>query len=113
MAETGIKTETPADRMRTAVKRLRCDHTYPVQPPHGSLAHPGPCRHCGMPYPADDEWVPETLRGTLVFLLEETARLYDMPPCDKPDGACNRCERRDEFVYANALAQLINGGGRG
>jgi hypothetical protein len=66
-----------------------------------------------MPYPAEDEWVPESLRGTLVFLLEEIARQYDMPPCDQPDGCCNHCERRDDFVYANALAQLINGGCRG
>ena len=71
------------------------------------------CRHCGMPYQDDDEQVPEALRGALVFLLDEMARQYDMPPCDKPDGCCNRCERRDDVVYANGLAQIINGGGRG
>lgn len=108
---TDAKTETPADRMRLAVRRLRCDHAYPIQPPHGSLAYPGPCKKCAMPYPGDDE-VPEVLRGALVFLLDELARQYDLPPCDKPDGCCNNCERRDDFVYASGLAQIINGGGR-
>ncbi|GIH26016.1 hypothetical protein Aph01nite_43260 [Acrocarpospora phusangensis] len=27
---------------------LTCDHSFPIQPPHGSLAHPGPCRYCGL-----------------------------------------------------------------
>lgn len=25
-----------------------CKHGFPVQPPHGSLAHPGPCSGCGL-----------------------------------------------------------------
>lgn len=27
-----------------------CEHSFPVQPPHGSLGNPGPCNHCGLPY---------------------------------------------------------------
>lgn len=27
-----------------------CKHSFPVQPPHGSLAHPGDCSGCGRPY---------------------------------------------------------------
>lgn len=49
----------------------------------------------------------------LADLLEENQRQQDMPPCDKPDGCCNGCERRDDFVIADALAQIINGGCRG
>lgn len=49
------------------------------------------------------------LAGPIAAWLEETARQFEMPPCDAPDGACNGCERRDDFVYAFALAELING----
>lgn len=46
-------------------------------------------------------------------LLEEIRRQQGMPPCDKPNGCCNGCERRDDFVIADALAELISGGPRG
>jgi hypothetical protein len=63
-------TLTPDDLGRALVAGLRhttyegmqalragasCDHRYPVQPPHGSIARPGPCEKCGAPYAAPDE----------------------------------------------------------
>ena len=99
---------TPAQEMRTAAARLRCKHSHPVQPPHGLLWAPGPCEGCGVAYGAAED-ISEPIREALADLLDEVARQYEEAPCDKPDGACNGCERRDDFVYAHNLAQLING----
>ncbi|MEV0968496.1 hypothetical protein [Microtetraspora glauca] len=105
--------DTTADELRTAVARLRCEHSFPVQPPHGTAWAPGPCEHCGIAWdiglPLTD--VPERLRGTLATLLDVIADEYEMPPCDHPDGVCTPCERRDDFVAAVAAARAINGGG--
>lgn len=49
------------------------------------------------------------LAEPLASWLEEMARQYEMAPCDKPDGVCNGCERRDDFVHAFNVAQVILG----
>jgi hypothetical protein len=38
-------------------------------------------------------------------LLDEVAKQYDAPPCDKPEGVCNGCEWREDFTDALRLAQ--------
>ncbi|MET8864640.1 hypothetical protein ABZW11_17020 [Nonomuraea sp. NPDC004580] len=107
---TQTNTTTPAGELKTAAIRLRCDHRFPVQPPHGSLARPGSCSHCGMPWANAAALPPDALREPLAALLEEIADQYDAPPCDDQAGACNGCERRDDFVAAQLVAQVINGG---
>lgn len=62
---------------------------------------------------ADWQWMAFAHPGLaepLAALLEEAARQYEMPPCDHPDGVCNGCERRDDFVLALEAARTINGG---
>ncbi|WP_214103179.1 MazG-like family protein [Acrocarpospora catenulata] len=38
------------DAVRAEAAAESCDHSFPCQPPHGSVFNPGPCRHCGLPY---------------------------------------------------------------
>jgi hypothetical protein len=97
-----------ADLLRRASTRLRCDHTYPVQSPLGSLWKPGPCSKCGTPY-GGAQPVSEALREPLAALLNEVADQFDGPKCDDPSGVCNGCERRFDFVLAIDLAQTILG----
>lgn len=107
---TTSRTAALAEVLRAAAARLRCDHRFPIQPPHGSLANPGPCSHCGMPWANTAALPPDALREPLAALLDEIADQYDAPPCDDPTGVCNGCERRDDFVAAQLVAQAINGG---
>lgn len=61
---------------------------------------------------ADAAWIALAHPGLaepLAAWLEETGRQYEMAPCDMPDGACNGCERRDDFVYAFDVARVILG----
>lgn len=62
---------TPADELRTAAATLRCDHRYPVHPPHGSLVQPGACSKCGAPWGGVD--IPNLLCEPLDRLLSHTA----------------------------------------
>lgn len=32
------------------MKTSLCKHGFPIQPPHGSIIHPGPCTGCGITY---------------------------------------------------------------
>lgn len=70
MAELSIPQE-----LRTAVTRLRCDHSFPCNPPGGTLWAPGPCEQCGMPWdernPIAD--LPDELREPLAAWLESAA----------------------------------------
>ncbi|GGK62000.1 hypothetical protein Sme01_03900 [Sphaerisporangium melleum] len=62
--------------------------------------------------PADPKWIAvasPALAEPLAAWLEEVARQYEMAPCNSPDGLCNGCERRDDFVYAFNVAQAILG----
>lgn len=61
-----------ADILRQAVAALRCEHSFPVQPPFGSFARPGACSHCGIPWD-DREPVADELREPLAVLLEAIA----------------------------------------
>lgn len=61
---------------------------------------------------ANSHWIALTHPGLaepLASWLEEVARQYDAAPCDDPTGVCNGCERRDDFVTAQSVAQVING----
>lgn len=65
------------------------------------------------PASADAAWialVSPVVAEPLATWLEEVAQQYEAPPCDDPTGVCNGCERREDFVSALAVAQLINGG---
>jgi len=79
--------DTTAKTLRDAAARLRETATGTTR---ADLARPG-------------------LGEPLADLLDEIARQYEMPPCDSPNGACNGCERRDDFVHAEHLARAILG----
>lgn len=49
----------------------------------------------------------DALSIIIADLLEELARQYDPPGCDSPDGTCNGCEQRWDFVLAARLAEEL------
>lgn len=100
---------TPAEELRTAATRARCDHRFPVQPPEGSLAAPGNCRACGQSWERR-EVVSDELAEPLADWLDEQARQYNLPPCNDPTGVCNRCEYDPSILAAQVVARAINGG---
>ncbi|MFI6793629.1 hypothetical protein ACIBG4_40495 [Nonomuraea sp. NPDC050383] len=133
-----MTTNTPAtlttrQELAPAAARLRCDHRFPVQPPHGSLSYPGPCQHCGVPHAASSP-VADQLREPLAAWLEKAAKSFDdetyedaieCPSCG--DGChedhgtmrvhsfCGRtigadAERCACFDEALAVARAVNGG---
>lgn len=78
MTATTSKPTIP-DELRKAATLLRCEHSFPCQPPHGSLANPGPCKHCGTTWNA---WcavsdVPQVLLEPLAEWLEMEAHMHD------------------------------------
>jgi hypothetical protein len=94
MPATDTPTTSPAAELNTAAVRLRCDHTFPCNPPGGTLLNPGPCTHCSIPFKASAA-VADHLRAPLAAWLENAAWWASQPP-----GA-NR--------YALDLARAING----
>jgi hypothetical protein len=94
MADT--KTEkTAADELKTAVRRLLCECSFPVEPPY-TLGSPGPCVKCEAPFPdIEDEPVPEALRKPLVAWLASAAWWAERR------GAADK--------YALAVARVLNG----
>ncbi len=56
-----------------------CKHSFPVQPPHGTLAHPGNCTGCGTAWNV----VQDDLREQEARLLVGSSR----------DGHCTDCRR--------------------
>jgi hypothetical protein len=75
---------TPADHLRAAVAALRCHHQYPCQPPHGSVARPGPCTACGTPWDGREP-APGWLREPLAAWLQWTiAWNHDPVETDTP-----------------------------
>lgn len=86
-------TLTPAQQLHTAAQRLRCHHAFPIQPPHGSLGRPGPCKHCGVPYTASSP-VADRLREPLAAWLEQTAKGYQEDVYEDEIG-CNPGARGD------------------
>jgi hypothetical protein len=99
---------TEAEELRAAAAKLR--ETAANASPGPWSAQDFAFRH-GL---ADAAWIAlmdPAVAEPLAAWLEETARQYEMPPCDFPDGVCNSCERRDDFVHAMAVAHIINGNG--
>ncbi len=88
---------TPAEEIRAAATRLRCDHRHPVQPPLGSLARPGDCSQCGAPY--GHEPVSESLAEPLAAWLESWDGF------DIPESA----PHADDWEHALRVARAING----
>ncbi|WP_326829713.1 hypothetical protein OIE13_06125 [Streptosporangium sp. NBC_01810] len=61
---------TVPEELRAVATNLRCEHSFPVQPPHGSLLAPGPCSRCGVAWAVCARDVPDRLREPLAALLE-------------------------------------------
>lgn len=72
MTDTISETKTPTQELRAAAKTLRCAHSFPCQPPHGSLARPGDCTECGVPFDACEQ-VPDGLAKKLAELFDHLA----------------------------------------
>ena len=96
---------TPAERLRAAAARLRCRHTFSIQPPAGSLAFPGPCEKCGVAYD-NQPHVSDYLREPLAKWLEDVAE--GITGRD-PEYGCY-CIVEDSYHRALAVARVINGG---
>jgi hypothetical protein len=73
MAETATETRTPTQELRAAAKTLRCEHRFPLQPPHGSLARPGDCTDCGVPYDDSEQVAGDRLSKRLAELFDHMA----------------------------------------
>ncbi|MEU1731411.1 hypothetical protein [Streptosporangium sp. NPDC020145] len=67
---------TPVEEMRAAARLLRCDHSFPVQPPLGTLWEPGPCNHCRVPWADAPHDIPERLREPLAVWLEAAGKEF-------------------------------------
>lgn len=74
MTDTTTTTRTPLQELRDAAKTLRCDHRFPIQPPHGSLARPGACSKCGV-HVLNALEVPDALIEPLAEWLETEAHM--------------------------------------
>lgn len=67
-----------------------CKHSFPVQPPHGSIVRPGPC-DCGQTY----EQVQDELRRQAEALILNTAH----------DGVCEDCRKETRVFRFQAEEQ--------
>ncbi|NUP18350.1 MAG: hypothetical protein HOZ81_20155 [Streptomyces sp.] len=69
-----------------------CKHSFPCQPPHGSIIRPGDCTGCGTTYDAVQAELQRQEQALIVGSSREgrcrhcgqTRRLYRFQPCDKP-----------------------------
>ncbi|MCO6011537.1 hypothetical protein NE236_41960 [Actinoallomurus purpureus] len=108
MTETTIETQTPADELRDAAKALRCDHSFPCQPPHGSIARPGDCSKCGVPYDYSEP-VTDDARD----LAKKLADLFDHMANDLESSEAVEQEhrlddgRRRKFVHPTVDVQSV------
>ena len=104
MTETITETRTPAMELRDAAKSLRCDHSFPCQPPHGSITRPGDCEKCGVPYDYSEP-VTDDERA----LGEKLADLFDHIADEMEDDRAEEREhrhddgRRRKYVYPTAV----------
>lgn len=98
---------TPAEELRAAATRLRCDHVFPLQPPEGSMTAPGDCRKCGVPF-EDHHNMPiaDRLREPLAAWLEPLASGWEKSVEISPGGS----DVRFSAHPALAVARVINGG---
>ena len=112
--------DAPAEELRAAAARLRCEHTHSAAPPH-SIWAPSPCEKCGVSSDAPRD-VPERLREPLAELLEHLAddmSDYDAEEVDYlgPDDVevavvVDDDERiRRDWTAALAVARALLGGG--
>lgn len=113
---------TPAEELRAAATRLRCEHTHSAAPPH-SIWAPSPCEKCGMPHDDAPRDVSEWLREPLAAWLEDAARtagdhrqvpgyggLPDHRWCaDCQDEECDGLRATDKAL---AVARVLLGGDR-
>lgn len=110
---------TPAEELRAAAARLRCEHTHSAAPPH-SIWAPSPCEKCGVSGDAPRD-VPERLREPLAELLEHLAddmSDYDAEEVDYLRGddvevavVVDDDERiRPDWTAALAVARALLGG---
>jgi hypothetical protein len=107
---------TPAEELRAAAAKLRETAKKATRGPWTSYSgrvdsHAGTIGIALNGY-TDSEWIALMHPGRaeqLAALLEEIARQHELPPCNHPDGLCNGCERRDDFVYSVNVARDILG----
>lgn len=66
---------TPAEELRAAAAKLRCEHSFPVQPPEGHPWAPGPCSHCGITCLDSNVIRRRSVLESLASLLEDLSRL--------------------------------------
>lgn len=100
-----------------AVTSAVYSYAYPTGTVESEVVASGQKRYRkgGLRNPCNARWIAlmnPLLAEPLADLLEEMADQYDAPPCNDPTGVCNGCERRDDFVAAQLVAQVINGGAR-
>jgi hypothetical protein len=107
MPDTTTKTRTPAEELRAAATSLRCEHSFPCQPPLGSIARPGDCSKCGTPHDYSEP-VTDDARD----LGEKLADLFDhMADAMEDDRAVEREHRHDDgrrrkYVYPTAITPV-------
>jgi hypothetical protein len=105
---------TCAEELRQAAARLLCSHVHSVQPPHGSLAKPGNCKHCGAVWGRQSQ-VDGPVAEPLAAWLEAAAAMFtadERHECGLPIGdAVQPCTCPD-VMWALAVARAINGGAR-
>ncbi|MER6830802.1 hypothetical protein ABT352_32750 [Streptosporangium sp. NPDC000563] len=111
------------EELRATATQLRCEHSFPVQPPHGSLFAPGPCSRCGVAWAACARDIPDRLREPLAALLDEAANEVEtvlaeevtLGPDDTYDKAVldHQGEIRADLTHALAVARAVTGGDRG
>ena len=68
-----------------------CKHSFPCQPPHGSIFRPGPCVGCGITY---DEHQAELLRQEEALIVGSSR-----------DGQCPDCTRQKRLFRWQPPAQ--------
>jgi len=61
------------------VKTSLCKHSFPCQPPHGSIFRPGDCTGCGITYSQHEA----ELRRQEEALIVGSARDGQCPDCDR------------------------------
>lgn len=112
---------TPAEELCAAATRVQCDHTFPLQPPEGSMMAPGDCRKCGVPFEDyHNLLISDRLRDPLALLLSRLAE--DMRQRGAVEGSASKAVHPSDFVglsapredwtAALAIARVINGGAR-
>ncbi|MFI6296796.1 hypothetical protein ACIBEJ_34765 [Nonomuraea sp. NPDC050790] len=85
--------KSPADELREAVKRLRCEHVY-------TLTSDGKCVHCSLIYLEHLTEPIEPLRVALASLLEPIADKIDNETAEFTPECCDDTHTRRGLVHA-------------